>query len=413
MSATVQHRETFRLCGGSKLELALRLTPTPVGDDFVSEERRHVAQPTYPLDLMLCSDCGNVQLLNVVNPEIIYREYTYTSSISLGLIEHFNQYAESVLRQANPPEGSLIIELGSNEGAMLRAFKSRGYRTLGIDPAREIARHATESGIETLPTYFTAELARTIRDERGPAAIMIANNVLANIDDVSDVAAGIRTLLSPDGLFVFETSYRLDVVEKALIDTIFHEHLTYFSVKPLVSFFSPHGMELVDVERVATKGGSLRGVVQLAGRHQRLSPSVAQLVACETKCGLDRPETYQNLESRLSHMKNDLRALLENLKAQRKTIAAYGAAVGLTTMIYHFDLGELVSFIVDDNPGKQNTYSPGLHIPTLPSEALYERKPDYVVILAWRYAEAIRKKHQRYLEAGGHFIIPLPDIWII
>ncbi len=265
MTASVFQRETCRLCDGSGLQLALPLEPTPLGDDFIPADRGPQHQPVYPLDLWLCADCGNVQLGHVINPDIVYPEYRYTSSISLGLTEHFQAYADALLARAGTAPGALVVELGSNEGAMLRAFQRRGLRTLGVDPAREIAARATAAGIETLAAYFTAALAANLRQERGAASLVIANNVFANIDDLADVVEGVRGLLAPDGLFVMETSYCLDVVEKALIDTIFHEHLTYFAAAPLAVFFGRWGMELVDVERVETKGGSLRATAQLAG----------------------------------------------------------------------------------------------------------------------------------------------------
>jgi SAM-dependent methyltransferase len=401
------------LCGTGRLQLALPLEHTPLGDHFVGAERLDQVQEAYPLDLMLCEDCGNVQLQHVVNPEIIYRDYTYTSSVSLGLVEHFQRYADAVLQRVDPRPNVLVVEIGSNEGAMLRAFQKRGLTTLGVDPAREIARCATAAGIETLPCYFTAEVAQTIRDQRGPAAIVIANNVIANIDDLSEVMRGLETLLAPQGVFVFETSYCLDVVQDALLDTIFHEHLTYFSVRPLVPFFRRHGMELIDAQRVATKGGSLRVTAQRAGGSRPVASSVAELQELEASAGLNRLETYRTLAARLDHRKRELHDVLGSWKAQGKTIAAYGAAVGLTTMIYQFGLGKFLSFIVDDNPGKHNLYSPGLHLPTLPSEALYQRKPDYVVVLAWRYVDSILQQHQAFLAQGGQFVTPLPEIRVI
>ncbi len=413
MSAPFSPRATCRLCGAGRLQLALPLAPTPLGDHFVAAERLDQLQEAYPLDLMLCGDCGNVQLQHVVNPEIIYRQYTYTSSVSLGLVEHFQRYADAVLQRVDPPPGSLVVEIGSNEGAMLRAFQQRGLTTLGVDPAREIARRATAAGIETLPSYFTAEVAQTIREQRRPAAIVIANNVIANIDDLGAVMEGLRTLLAPQGVFVMETSYCLDVVHDALLDTIFHEHLTYFSVRPLAPFFRRHGMELIDAQRVATKGGSLRVTAQPAGGARPVASAVAELMELEARNDLHRLEAYQTLAARLDRRKCELHDLLGSWKAQGKTIAAYGAAVGLTTMIYQFGLGKFLSFIVDDNPAKHHLYSPGLHLPTLPSEALYQRKPDYVVVLAWRYVDSIVKRHQAFLAQGGQFVTPLPEIGLI
>jgi len=413
MSSPVYTRETCRLCGSKHLELAVGLTPTPIGDDFIKPDRLDKEQPAFPLDMMLCLDCGNVQLRNVVNPELIYIAYNYTSSVSLGLVEHFKKYAEAVITRVQPEPGALVVELGSNEGAMLRSFKERGLRVLGVDPAREIARRATEAGIETLPTYFTADLAKKIREERGAASIVIANNVFANIDDVTDIIDGLRYLLAPDGVFIFETSYWLDVVQKMLIDTIFHEHLTYFAVKPLASFFHRLGMELFDVERVPTKGGSLRGYVQMNGGKWKIAPAVKEQIQLEDEIGLDRLETYKEYTQKLQGLKTQMLEELGKYKAHGKSIAAYGAAVGLTTMLYYFDLGDLTQYIFDDDPNKQNTLSPGLHIPTLPSEAIYEKKPDVIVALAWRYIDPILKKHKAYLEQGGHFLLPLPKVELI
>jgi len=413
MTTPYFRRDTCRLCGGAQLEAVVQLVPTPIGDDFVPAARLDKPQPACPLDLMLCRTCGHVQLLNVVDPEAIYREYTYVSSVSLGLVSHFQAYAESVLQRVTPAPGALVVEIGSNEGAMLRAFQARGLRVLGVDPAREIAQRATAAGIETWPTYFTVETARQIRDKHGPAAIVVANNVMANIDDVAEAVAGVRHLLAPDGIFVFETSYWLDVVEKSLLDTIFHEHLSYFAVGPLETFFRRQGLGFMDVERVATKGGSLRGFVQLAVGPWPTAPAVADAIAREEKAGLGRPETYQALTADLQRIKTSCLAQLSALKAQGKTIAAYGAAVGLTTMVYYFGLAPYLSFIVDDNPDKYHTFSPGHHLPVLPSAALYGRRPDVVVILAWRYAEPILQKHGAFRKQGGQFMLLMPEVKVV
>lgn len=413
MKNPVYTRETCRLCDSRALELAVHFVPTPIGDAFVPAKDLDKTQPTFPLDVLVCKDCGNAQLLNVVDPDLIYSEYTYVSSVSLGLVEHFRRYADAVINRAQPRSGGLVVEIGSNEGAMLRPFQDRGFQTLGVDPARAIALRATESGIETLPTYFTAELAKTIRAEKGSASIMIANNVFANIDDVADLAEGLRLLLADDGVFVFETSYWLPVIEHKLIDTVFHEHLTYFAVTPLVRFFDRFGMEFYDVELVPTKGGSIRGYVQLKGGRRPVTSAIQTQIDLEKQAGLDTLDTYKRYETDLQVLKQDLHTRLNEYKQAGKKIAAYGAAVGLTTMIYHFDLGGFIDFIVDDNTEKHHLFSPGLHLPTLPSDALYEKKPDIVIGLAFRYMDPILKKHAAFLDAGGHFIVPLPKLEVI
>ena len=407
------HRDTCRLCGGRRHDLGLSLVPTPIGDDFVLKELLNEAQEAFSLDLFVCRECGNVQLLKTLDPEVVYGKYLYTSSISVGLPEHFQRYADHVVRSSNPPKGALVVELGSNEGTMLRAFRNHGMRVLGIDPAAEIAGRATAAGLETLPAFFSAKLATEIRAKYGAASIVVANNVFANIDNLADMAEGVRTLLADSGIFVFETSYLLDVVEKNLIDTIFHEHLSYFAVKPLEAYFSRHGMQMVNAERMPTKGGSLRGYVQLAGGGHAVMPAVAELKALEARAKIDRPQALAALGERLDKIKRELLGLLDDLRSKGKTIANYGAAVGLTTMIYHFDLADKLSFIVDDNPTKQNTFSPGHHIPVYGPQAMVERKPDYVLILAWRYVDNIVQKNRGYLDQGGHFIIPLPKLVVV
>ncbi len=413
MNASVFRRNTCRLCGRYDLELVLQLAPTPIGDAYVSVEHLSKVQETYPLDLFLCHDCGHLQLLDVVDPEVLFGDYVYLTSSSLGLIEHFRRYADEVLASVMPPEGALVVDIGSNDGSLLKFFQDQGMHVLGIDPARDIARKATESGIETLSTFFTAELARKIKNERGPTAIVTANNVFAHIDNLGDVADGIRELLATDGIFVFEVSYLVDIIQKMLFDTVYHEHLCYHTVKPLDSFFCRHGMQLIDVQRIPTKGGSLRGTAQLAGGPWTVSPSVARLMAIETNLGLDRAETFRAFAVRIDSVKNQLLSLLRDFKVQGKTIAGYGASVTVTTLIYHFDLGDMLSFIVDDNPQKQNLFTPGHHIPVLSSQAIYERMADYVVILAWNYAQPIMKKHQAFLDQGGHFIVPLPRVEVM
>ncbi|MDD2752732.1 MAG: methyltransferase domain-containing protein, partial [Candidatus Omnitrophica bacterium] len=255
---SVVRRDTCRLCGSKNLKLALRLAPTPSGDAYVVEKDLEQSEEFFALDIVLCLDCGHAQLWEVVNPDLLYSGYTYTSSVSSGLAAHFKDYADSVLDGFKFPEKSLVLDIGSNDGTLLSFFQKRGMQVLGIDPAAHIAKQATQKGIQTLAGFFTQDFARKIKQERGPVAIITANNVFANIDNLDDIIAGVKILLAQDGVFVMETSYLMDVLEKMLIETVFHEHLSYFSLRPLQSFFKRHGMQVVDVKRVATKGGSLR-----------------------------------------------------------------------------------------------------------------------------------------------------------
>jgi SAM-dependent methyltransferase len=413
VNPVVTHRSTCRLCGSPELSVAFSLKPSAIADDFVSQEQLGRPQDRYPLDLFLCRSCGHVHLLDVIDPELLYRNFRYTTSTSLGLDQHFQAYSEEVVAAVNPPSGGLVVELGSNDGTLLRAFQRQGLRTLGIDPAREIARRATDAGIETLPAYFTPELARQLRRERGPADLIAANNTIANIDDVASVFDGIAELLAPEGVFVFETGYLLDVVQHLLFETIYHEHLDYHSVKPMESFCRRHGLRLFSAKRISTKGGSLRGLVCRMDSTRATDSSVAELIQMETSAGIHAPPAYQAYAARIDAAKQDLLALLRDLRRQGKVIAAFGASHAATTLTQHFEIGEFLSFVVDDNPRKHGLFSPGYHTPVLPTQALYTRKPDYVLMLSWRFLEPFQKKNQAYLDQGGRFIVPLPELRIV
>ena len=413
-SKAVFHRNTCRLCNGKKLELMMKLAPTPIGDDYIPKELLGKKQEPYPVELFLCRSCGHAQLLDVVDPEAVYGNYLYTTSISLGLVEHFHRYADSVLQQISPAKNSLVIDIGSNDGSLLRFYKNQGMRVLGVDPAREIARQATKAGIETLPEFFNLKLAKAIKKKYSSATIVTSNNTFANIDDLDTMTEGIKELLTPDGVFVFETGYVLDLLQKVIIDNIYHEHISYFAVKPLETFFNRHGMEIINVERVPTKGGSLRCTVQLKGGARKASPSVKRIMRLETDLGLQQPEIFKAFETNFNNVKHQLMSLLKSLKAKGRTIIGYGASVGVTTELYNLGIdNNMIDFLVDDNITKHNLYSPGMHIPVLPSQKIYEKKPDYVIIFPWQYIEPIIKKHKEYLEQGGCFINILPQVVVM
>lgn len=385
--------------------------PTPCGDHYIPASRLAEVQPRYPMDVALCLDCALVQLPDVVNPELLYREYIYNTSISLGLSEHFDRYAAGLADRSGAAPGSLVVDIGSNDGTLLRSFKARRFKVLGVDPARDQARRANESGVPTENAFFTEALAHRLRAEHGPAAIVTANNVFANVDDLQDLAAGIRAILATDGVFAFETGYVVDLVRHSVIDNLYHEHLSYYSVIPLERFFSRAGLELVDVQHVETKGGSLRGMVQLAGGPRRVNrDAIERLAAEEREGGFDRPEAYRAFAARMEGVRQDLRRHLAAAKAQGQTVAGYGASVGVTTLLYYYGLDETLSYLVDDNPARHGLFTPGHHLPVFPSEVLAERRPDWVLLLAWRYAEPILRRHEAYRRAGGRFLIPLPAV---
>ncbi len=413
MKPLFHHRSTCRLCQSDAVEAVVPLAPIPVATPNIGLSAKGrdgdgIAAVLAPLDLYLCRKCGHLQLLDIIDPEVQYTHFAYTTSISLGLTEHFGRMADTVITRAKLAPGAFVVEVGSNDGTLLRFFKERGMRVLGIDPARATALRATAEGIETLPTFFTTELADKIRAEHGPAAAIISNNTYANLNDLDDPTDGIRRLLAKDGLFVFETQHGADVIRRMLIDTIYHEHLSYFLIGPLVPFFARHGMQLFAAEHLTTKGGSIRGYCQLVGGPHRPDGSIEKIMAEEAADGLTQPETYRHFVDRLTTLRGNLSGLLEpEMKAGRR-IAGYGASVGTVTLINQFDLGHALETVFDDKPLTGSLLGPGYRIPVLPADALYEKRPDLVIILAWRYAEPIMAKHNRFVESGGRFVVPWP-----
>lgn len=402
-----RRRTTCRLCGSRSLVKALPMAATPVGDAYLPISRAAEHQETYPLDVWLCLDCGLAQLVDVVDPELLYVDYLYHTSVSLGLVEHFRRYAGEVLERVNPAPGGLVVDIGSNDGSLLEAFRQRGMSVLGVDPARDAASAANERGIETLNTFFDAALAKTLRRERGAAALITANNVFANLDDLGDICAGILELLATNGCFVMETSYVGAVLDHMLVETVFHEHLSYFSVRPLVRFFQQVGLEVIDARLQPTKGGSLRLTMQRWGGGRPVDRSVSDLLMAEEEKGIHCVEAFTTLARHLARLKGELRQLLLDEKAAGRTIAGYGASVGVVTLLYEWDLHGILDFLVDDHSRKHNTVSPGMHIPVYSSEALYNRHADRVLVLAWHYAKPIMQKHPQF---AGNWIIPLPEV---
>ena len=410
----VKHKTDCRRCGSTSLDHVLPIRPSAIGDAFVTADRLNEKQDLYPLDCYLCLDCGHLQNLDVVDPDILFRDYTYRTSVSLGLVEHFKRYAQTAVSGLGIPQGSLVAEMGSNDGSLLKAFKNEGMRVQGIDPARDIAATATKEGIPTIPDFFTSALAARIKADQGEAKLFCANNVFAHIDNMSDVVKGIRLLLADDGAFVFEVSYIVDMIDNMVFDTIYHEHVSHHALTPLETFLNRHDMTLFHVERTGTKGGSIRAFAQpkSTGKRPR-SAELSTLIAEEERRGVTKPQIYRDWFVAIEDCKRRVLAYLDEAIAAGKLVAAYGASTTTTTLLYHFELESRIKFILDDNQLKHGRFSPGAHIPVLPSSELATRKPDVVVILAWIYADPILKRNQAYLDAGGRFLVPLPEPRIV
>lgn len=406
-------RADCRLCEGRNLERVLALTPTPPADSFVSKDKLDIPQAEIPLDLYNCSACNHVQLGHVIDGEEVYLNYLYETASTLGLGTHFKECASDIIQKFNPNPSGLVVDIGSNDGCLLGYFQDYGMRVLGIDPMPGIAEKATNNGILTLPEFFTEELALQLREEHGIADVITSNNLVADTDDLTSFIKGIRSMMGPRSIFFFETFYFYLQIQNHVWDFTYHEHYSYFLVKPLVDYFSRLDMELIDIKPNLTKGGSMRCTVQLKGGVQAVDNSVQEHIDEEIGAGFHGPDqnlVFQRYQENIDKGKIDYRELVDDFKGQGKKIVGYGACATATTLMYHYDMHDDFTYLVDDFEAKHGLYSPGTHIPVHPSDHIYQERPDVIVILAWRYHEKIISRHKKFLESGGQFIVPLPDL---
>jgi len=403
------------MCGEESLAKVMSLTPTPPGNDFLTKEELGREEPVYPLDLYFCKGCHHVQLGHVVDPQILYQKnYSYVSATSAHFVSHLKKYATDMVERFELQADDLVADIGSNDGTCLSFFKKQGMRVVGVDPATDIAERATENGVETVADFFGYDLAVALREKYGAAKYITSHNACAHIDDLFDVVKGVEHWLAEDGVFVLEVGYLVDVYRNTWFDTIYHEHVDYHTVAPFEKLLARVGMELIAVDRISPQGGSIRVMVQKQGGVIERDKSVDALIALEHELGLDSAEAIHQFDHKIGEVRDKLQKLLVSLKEDGKTIAGFGAPTKATTLMAHFGLDEtLLDFIVDDNPLKQGLFTPTTHIPVLSADVLYERKPDYLLILAWNFAEPIMKMHQKYRDEVGQFILPMPNPEIV
>ncbi|MDO8575751.1 MAG: class I SAM-dependent methyltransferase [bacterium] len=405
------HKTTCRICKGKDLVRFLSLGEHPPVDNFT--DREHLdAEKRYPLDVYFCGQCNLVQLLDVVTQEeLFHQNYAYFSSASAPLVEHFKSYAED-LKKDILHENDLVVDIGSNDGILLQ-FLTGGYRVLGIEPSANVAEVARGKGIETIAGFFTVDMAKQIVKKYGAAKVVTANNVFAHIDDIDEIINAVNTLLTGDGVFVSESHYLLDLIEKREFDTVYHEHLCYYSVKPLVHLFERFGMEVFDVRRVNVHGGSIRVSARLkSGKPQ--DPSVAMMLKLEEEAGLHSIERFGGFQKEVDAIRERLVSLVRGFRKEGKTVTAYGApAKGNTLLNFCGFTADDLKYVTDTTPQKIGLLTPGSHIPVVSPLILTTETPDYILLLAWNYREFILKKEKALRERGAKFIIPIPEVEIV
>lgn len=402
-----------RFCGSENLTKVIDLGLMPLAGGFLKNKSEIAKEKLYPLQLAFCKDCFLLQTKQVIQGDILFKKYFYFSSSIKTLVDHF-QTLSAELRNKYPKKKALV-EIGCNDGSFLHSCRENGFQIIGVDPATNVVSPLIKKGIPILNEYFTQKTAEKIIRKQGKADVIFSSNTLAHIEDMHEVFKGIKQVLKPTGVLVFEVHYLQKLLDELHYDMIYHEHQYYYSILTLKNFLQKHDMEIFDVQQIPIHGGSIQVWVQ----HQKTGenkvlPSVKRIIAQEKKAGLDTTKTFLSFDKKIDTRRKKLIALLSQLKKKKKTIAGYGASGRATIMTNYCGLdSNILDYVMDDSPAKQNIYMPGVHIKTKSSKILQTKKrPDYTLVFAWTFIDEIKKRHTSYKKNGGTFIIPLPNVKI-
>lgn len=401
------------VCGKQTVEQFLDLGRTALANKFLSREELAVGEPTYPLRIGSCHACGHVQLTDVVPPQAMFEDYLYISSASDTLKAHLYDLSDVVVHRYQMDADDLVIDIGCNDGTLLNGFRRHGVRVLGVDPAVNLAELTRGNGIDRYVGFFTAQAAQEIVQKWGKANAITATNTFPHIPQLQDFINGIKTVLAPAGVFVIEAHYLIDLLEQGAFDTIYHEHVSYWALGPMVYLFNKAGMEVVHAERLPLHHGQIRVFAQRKGEG-RVQPSVAELLEIERALEIQKFNTYRRFAETTQKIKTDLQVTLKELRDSGKTLAGYGAPAKGNTLLSFLEVGpDTLLYIADRSPLKQGRYTPGSHIPVVSPERLLKDQPDYTLLLAWNFVDEILEQQAEYRRHGGRFIVPIPQVRVI
>jgi SAM-dependent methyltransferase len=401
------------LCSSPEVEEFLDLGKTALANQFLRADQINGKEPRYPLRVGFCHGCGHVQLTESVPPAEMFDNYLYISSASDTLKNHLWDLSDLLVQRYGLGSQDLVIDIGCNDGTLLRGFQRHGVRLLGVDPAKNLTAFTAGAGIERCTELFTAASAAEIAGRCGPASLITATNTFPHIQKLDDFIDGIKTALKPGGVFVIEMHYLLDLIEQVAFDTVYHEHVSYWALGPMRKLFQAHGMDVMDAERVPLHHGQLRVHVQRRGEGE-VQPGVAKVLAEEVAAGLDKISTYREFAERTLKIKRDLHQTLAGFAHNGETVAGYGAPAKGNTLLGFLDIGpELLPYIVDRSPLKQGLFTPGTHIPVVEPERLLADQPNYVLLLAWNFVDEIVEQQAEYRKRGGKFMVPVPEVRVL
>lgn len=413
MAAEIVEVKKCRICNSSELVDVIDLGDQPIPNGFLQKENLKKVEPKYPLAVCFCKNCSLMQLKYLVNPEIMFKNYLYIPSASKTRIDYFKKMAEEVISVGKLKQSDLVIDVGSNDGSLLICFRNLGMKILGIDPAENLVTVAALNGVYTIPGYFDSKLAKRIAKKYGRAEAITATNVIAHIQNLHEVLKGGEILLEDEGIFVMHFPYSLDLLRDNLFDTIYHEHLSYFSVKSLLYLAKKSNLEVFDIQKSDLDGGSLRVFWKKPDNKKiRIKKEVIEkIIKEEEKFGLHDMHAYKEFENRVLELKKNTLTQLKKLKNNKKRIVGYGAAAKANVLLNYFNIDKkIIDYIVDSTPYKQGLFTPGTHIPIYPEDKIYETNPDYVLIFAWNFSKEIIDKNKKY---KGKFIVIEPEFKVI